>query len=505
MTEERPPLGRRQAGLLIAALMLATALTALDVTIVGTALPTIVGSLGGAELYAWSVTTYLLTSTVTVPLYGRLADIYGRKPIFNVGIVIFLIGSLACGLAATMDQLIAFRAVQGVGAGALLPMGMTIIGDTFTVAERARVQAFLVSVWGTSSVLGPAAGAAIVSYLPWGWVFLINIPVGLIALAVLGANYHERVVRRNRSIDIAGVVTLSASVSLLMYAFEVGFRTEGMGLLALAGVLLLLFVAIERRASDPIVPMSILVRPVIGVGYLASVILGAVQFGVGSFVPLFVQGAMGGTAASVGAVVTPMAIGWPLGAIISGRLIVQHGYRRILIAGMAAVAVGSASLLRLNAQSSLVEVFVAVGVIGLGMGLTNPPIVIAFQNAVDWGQRGIVTSLGQFFRTIGGALVVALMGAILNLELAWRLGTDASADVGTLVSNLLDPVARGALAPGVAARAQEALAAALWDILLIPAALGVLGFILILRAFPAGSVTQLAATAQNDSSARTAG
>jgi EmrB/QacA subfamily drug resistance transporter len=504
--EARPTLTRRQTVLLVASLMLGTALAALDTTIVGTAMPTIVGALGGVELYSWVITAYLLTSTTTVPLYGRLADLYGRKPVYLFGIVLFLVGSALCGLAATMEQLIAFRALQGIGAGAILPMGMTILGDTFGIEQRARIQAFTTAVWGTSSVVGPATGALIVTYLHWGWVFLVNVPVGIAAIAMLNANYHERVAHRERSIDWFGAGLLTAAIALLLLGLQrSGVPRSSSGTVELAGLFAgalamgVAFVLVELRTPDPVMPLGLFARPLIGVGYLASFLLGAVQFGVASFVPLYVQGAMGGDARSVGLTVMPMAIGWPIGAIASGRLIVRVGYRRVLLAGMSATALGAAALLTLTPSSSMAQVMLPVGVVGLGMGLSNSPIVIALQNAVVWNRRGIITSLVQFFRSIGGSCGVALMGAVVNLELAGRVG-DLPARTGAalgrrgdVVSQLLDPATRAGLGPEVVARVQAALADALWDVYLFPAACALLGLVLVVVRFPSGSVQQLAA------------
>jgi EmrB/QacA subfamily drug resistance transporter len=505
--EVRPELDRRQTILLMSSLMLGVALTALDTTIVGTAMPTIVGQLGGVQLYSWVVASYLLTSTTTVPLYGRLADLYGRKPIFLFGIAVFLIGSALCGLSRSIEQLIAFRAIQGLGAGAVMPMSMTIIGDAFGVERRARMQGFFAAVWGTSSVVGPALGGLIVTYLAWGWIFYVNVPVGIATALMLIANYHEKVEHRQRSIDWLGALLLTVGVTVLLLALQESGQGEAgqagalpIGLFALALALLAVFVAVERRAVEPIIPLELLRNPVISVGYLSAFLAGATQFGVSSFVPLFVQGAMGGTALSVGVVLFPMTIGWPLGSIASGRLVMRIGYRRLLVAGMIATAVGTAALLAMRIDTSPVAIMLMVAVIGLGMGLTSSPVIIAIQNAVGWNQRGIATSLNQFARTIGGSCGIAVMGAILNAELARRLAGlslgPAQAPVGrvgALVSQVLDPTARAALGPGVLEQVQLALAATLREVYLVPVACAFAGLALIVLKFPSGSVQQLGA------------
>jgi EmrB/QacA subfamily drug resistance transporter len=493
--EHRPELSRRQTVLLIASLMLGMALAALDATIVGTAMPTIVSTLGGVTLYSWVVSAYLLTSTTTVPLYGRLADLYGRKPVFLFGIAVFLVGSALCGLAQSMEQLIAFRAIQGLGAGAVQPMAMTIIGDAFGVERRAKMQGFFAAVWGMSSVIGPALGGVIVTYLSWGWIFYVNVPVGLAAFAMLMFNYHERIEHRQHSIDWVGAGLLTAGITVMLLAFQETGSSEGAGmglgagpLFVVALALLGVFVYNEARVAEPIVPLELFKRPVIGVSYLATFVAGATQFGVSSYVPLYVQGAMGGTALSVGAVLAPMTIGWPVGAIVAGRVVMKIGYKRLLVAGMVAIVVGSLGLLLLRPDSSPTTAMIVVAVIGLGMGLTSSPLIIAIQNAVAWNQRGIATSLNQFARTIGGSCGVAVMGAILNIELARGL---ARPDAEAIVGQALDPAGRGQFSAEFLLQVQTVLAGVLHEIYYVPVLCAVAGLALVVFKFPAGSVHQL--------------
>lgn len=487
--ENRPELSRRQTVLLIASLMLGMALAALDSTIVGTAMPTIVSTLGGVALYSWVVSAYLLTSTTTVPLYGRLADLYGRKPVFLFGIAVFLVGSALCGWAASMEQLIAFRAIQGLGAGAVQPMAMTIIGDAFGVEKRAKMQGFFAAVWGTSSVVGPALGGVIVTYLSWGWIFYVNVPVGLAALVMLWVNYQEKVEKRESTIDWLGAILLTAGITVLLISLQ-DFGQGGNALPYLVVSLLTLaaFAFSQTRTPQPIVPLDLFRRPVIGVSYLATFVSGGAQFGVSSYVPLFVQGAMGGSALSVGAVLAPMTIGWPLGSIFASRIIMRVGYKRLLVSGMTAVVLGSVGLLLLRPDSSQGAVMATVALIGVGFGLTSSPLIIAIQNAVAWNQRGIATSLNQFARTIGGSCGVALMGAIFNLELARRL---ARPDAENVVSQVLDQAGRAQLGADALLQIQGVLAVALREIYVVPIACAGIGLALVAWKFPAGSVQQL--------------
>ncbi len=483
----RSPLDRRQTALVVASLMLTLSLAALDATIVGTALPTIVADLGGVSLYSWLIAAYLLTSTTTVPLYGRIADMVGRKPVLVFGIVLFLVGSALCGLAQSMVQLIAFRAIQGLGAGAIQPITFTIVGDLFPVEQRARVQGFFSGVWGTASIVGPSLGGLIIAVASWHWVFYINIPIGLAALLMLGRTYHEQVARRPHAVDFLGAALLTGGISALL----LGLENPGRPVLYLAALVLLGgFILAETRAPEPIVPLKLLGRPLIGVGYLVSLLSGAVQFGTTGFIPLFVQGAQGGSPLSVGAVLAPMSIGWPVGSIAGGRLILRFGYRPVLLGGLGATTLGAAALQLLRPGTPLPLVMANVALVGLGMGLTSTPVLISIQNAVGWQQRGVATALNQFSRTIGGSLGVALMGALLNLQVEARLAgqlPDAGTDPAAVVRNLLDPAARSLYAGRLGAL-QGALAEALHTVFLLPLAFAGLGLLLGIAAFPAGGV-----------------
>src|SRR5947209_5772849 len=404
------------------ALMLGMSLAALDTTIVGTALPSIVGKLGGISLYSWVFSAYLLTSTTTVPIYGKLADLYGRKPLFLFGTAVFLLGSIFCGAAQSMEQLIIFRAIQGLGAGAVLPIVLTIIGDIFSLEERAKVQGLFSGVWGLSSIIGPALGGVIVDHFSWRWVFYINIPFGLLSAFLLIVYLKENVERKKHSIDYVGTLTLTVGIAALLFALLQGGVTwpwtsfPSLGLFALAIVLLVLFLFQEAHAPEPILPLTLFTNRIIAISSIGGVILGVVMFGITSYVPLFVQGVKGGTATSAGVTLGPLLLAWPIASTLSGRIILRYGYRLTAVVGALLVTIGVGLVMFLQASSTLPYIVVAMLVIGTGLGLMSTAFIISVQNAVPWNVRGVATASTQFFRTIGGTVGVALMGTILNLR-----------------------------------------------------------------------------------------
>ncbi len=472
------------------ALMLGMSLAALDTTIVGTALPSIVGKLGGINLYSWVFSAYLLTSTTTVPIYGKLADLFGRKPIFLFGTAVFLIGSIASGAAQSMEQLIIFRAIQGLGAGAVLPIVLTIIGDIFALEERAKVQGLFSGVWGLSSIIGPALGGVIVDHFSWRWVFYINIPFGLLSAFLLIVYLKENVERKKHSIDYIGSAALTIGIVALLFAMLQGgvswgwASSQSLGLFALAVAFLLLFFYQEMRAPEPILPLTLFKNRIIAISSIGGFILGVVLFGITSYVPLFVQGVKGGTATSAGITLGPLLLAWPIASTLSSKLIIRAGYR--LTAGVGAfltvVGVGMVTLFQVN--TVLPFIVVAMLVIGSGLGLMSTAFVISVQNAVPWNLRGVATASTQFVRTIGGTVGVALMGTIRNTQMAQLFAPIFArypAAVAHLPKNvapsnvLLTPDVRRSLPLDFLGQLQVALAHSLFWVYLLTFALAVIG------------------------------
>jgi len=411
---------RSERGPILVSLMLATSLVALDSTIIATAVLTITKSLGGFAQFPWLFSIYLLAQAVTVPVYGKLADTFGRKPVMLFGIAVFALGSLLCGLATSMVTLIIFRAVQGVGAGAVQPMSMTIAGDIYTLEERAKTQGYLASVWALSSVLGPVLGGIFSEYLTWRWIFFVNLPLAALAAWMLWRSFSETAPRQRQRIDYPGATLLTLGVGTIILALLEGGQAWGwsapisLALFAGGVLALVLFVLVERRAENPILPLWTFSRRVIVASSVISVLVGAIMLGLTSYVPTYAQGALGADALIAGLTVGALTLGWPLAASQSGRVYLRLGFRASALIGGALATLGGASLLLLTAHSSLFEVAGSCFAIGIGMGLTASPTLIAAQTSVDWSERGVVTSNNMFARSIGSAVGVAVFGALVN-------------------------------------------------------------------------------------------
>ncbi|HEX8286942.1 MAG TPA: MDR family MFS transporter [Pyrinomonadaceae bacterium] len=438
-------------------------IAALEATVVGTAMPTVIASLGGLNHYSWVFSAYLVTSTVTVPVWGKLSDLYGRRLLYQIGIAVFLIGTLLSGLSASMTQLIVFRAIQGLGAGALIPLGMTIIGDIFTLQERARMQAYFSGVWGFSSVVGPIVGGFLTDQLSWRWVFFINLPIGIAAALIIGLALKEPKRHETPTIDYAGAALLMTAISLLMLATVEGgtslttlFAPTNLFILIAAVALLLIFFWVEKKARDPIIPFNLFRNRTVSVSIVAGFLAGVAMFGAISFIPLFAQGALEATATEAGSLLTPLMLSWVLMSVIGGRLLLRVGYRNISIIGFVVLSVGFVFLALFQRETARFWLYIDLILIGAGLGLTMLTLLIAVQQAVERTQLGVATSLNQFSRAIGGAFGVAIMGAVLTAGLAQQLNNVARNDsnilsveqAAELASNpnaLIDPQAKATL------------------------------------------------------------
>lgn len=471
--------------------MLSLFMAAVESTVVATAMPTIVSQLGGLAVYSWVFTAYMLTSTTTVPIYGKLSDIYGRRPVFMVAMAIFLGGSALSGQAQTMGELIAFRALQGLGAGGLLPLAFIIIGDMFSFEQRARMQGLFSGVWGVASIIGPLLGGFLVDNVSWRWVFYVNLLPGLFAALILWFGWRDPVRTPGAArppIDYAGTVLLSAGVMALLLGISDLQSPAGPGLLALAAVLLIALLWVERRAADPMLPLPLFKDRLFAVATVQGLLAGWAMFGSTSFVPLFVQAALGTSATAAGGALTPQMLSWVLASIIGSRLLLRFGYRTIALAGMGSLVAGTFLMTRVNPGTTLPGVMLNLGLMGAGMGLSLPAFLIAVQTSVQRKALGTATATLQFSRSIGGTLGVSVMGAILSIQLAANLragGVAASADS---LNALLSPVAGGA-AHAVDDVLRVALTAALQSVFVAALVAAAAGLIVTALA-PRGSLTR---------------
>lgn len=442
MPEVSTPIDRASVGLrsergpVLAALMLSTGLIAIDATILATAVPSIVRDLGSYQQFPWLFSVYLLAQAVSVPIYSRFADTVGRKPIILLGIALFLLGSVLCGLAWSMPALIAFRVVQGLGAGAVAPMSMTIVGNIYTVAERAKVQGYIASVWAVSSVVGPALGGVFAQLDAWRWIFLINIPLCLLAAWVLLRRYTERKQTQRHRIDYLGAVLLTLGLTgVILGLLEGGNAWEwlsapsalcfGVGIAALV-----LFALVERRAPEPIVDLRLISRRLILTTTLVSLGVGALMIGVTSFAPAYLEGSLGIVPLLSGLAVAALTLGWPIAAANVGKLYLRIGFRRTTLIGMS-IASGAAIVLASVASWPNPYVLAVIAfVLGFGLGWSAAPTLIAAQSSVEWGERGAVTGMNAFARSAGSAVGVAVFGAISNAIIARGAGPD---DPSTIV------------------------------------------------------------------------
>jgi EmrB/QacA subfamily drug resistance transporter len=431
----------------LATVMLAMFMGAVEGTIISTAMPAIVGDLGGFALYSWVFSAYLLMNAVTVLIYGKLSDLFGRKPILTFGIIIFLIGSILCGVADSMEMLILFRLIQGFGAGAVMPIATTIVGDIYTKEERAKVQGYLGSVWGISAVTGPALGGLLVEYVSWRYVFWINVPLGILAIAGLWLFLHENIEKKKRQIDYAGAVLLTVAISSLMIVLVEGGTNwswtsmKTIGLLAVSILAFVLFIFQEKRALEPIMPFNIWKERSIFIANMTSLTTGVMLIGISSFLPAFVQGVMERSPIVAGFTLTAMSIGWPIAAAVGGRLLLKNGYRTTSLLGGIALILGSIMFVTLTPEAGPLWAAAGSFMVGIGMGLTSTAFIVSIQSTVDWQQRGIATAANMFMRNLGNTVGAALLGGILNSSIIRFLkekganGQELSIDAANVLLN----------------------------------------------------------------------
>ncbi|WP_080849208.1 MDR family MFS transporter [Cytobacillus gottheilii] len=470
--------------------MLAMFMGAIEATIVSTAMPAIVGDLGGFSMYSWVFSAYLLMNAVTVLIYGKLSDLFGRKPILTFGIIIFLIGSILCGIAESMTSLIIFRLIQGFGAGAVMPIATTIVGDIYSKEERAKIQGYLSSVWGISAVMGPAIGGLLVEFVSWRYVFWVNIPLGILAIAGLWFFLHENIEKKKHQIDYPGAILLTVSISALMVVLVEGgtnwpwLSFQAIGLLIVSLGCFILFILQENKAEEPMMPLSIWKNRPIFIANMASLTTGVMLIGISSFLPAFVQGVMERSPIVAGFALTSMSIGWPIASAAAGQLLLKIGFRKTSVLGGFFLIGGSILFVTLTPEAGPLWAAAGSFFVGAGMGLTSTSFIVSIQTAVSWQQRGIATASNMFMRNLGNTIGAALLGGILNSRLIAYIQSsgnqelkDSSLDAANV---LLNEEQRNALLPDVKSILQEGLTLSLHSVYMVVLLFAIISFAFIL-------------------------
>lgn len=476
----RQPDGGSWRTLVLVGCLIATFMAAVESSIVATTIPTIVADLGGFHVFSWVFTIYLLTQAVSIPVYGRLADLYGRRPVLFAGTGLFLTGSTLCGLAWDMPSLIVFRAIEGFGAGAIQPIAATILGDIYTPQERARVQGLVSSVFGVAAVIGPSMGAFLIQYMSWRLVFWVNIPIGAIAIVMLALFLKENVVPREHRIDWIGSGLLLVAFSALMVALVQGGHLPTTWLLTLATLGLAALTALywhERTTAEPMLPLELWrTNRLVVVGSLGSCFAGAVMMGISAFLPAYVQGAMGRTALAGGLVLGAMSVSWALASIFAGRFMARTSYRTVCAWGALSLVTGCLMLVALRPDHGPLWASLGAFMIGVGMGLCNTVFIVSIQASVPWRQRGAATSSSMFLRFVGQAVGAAGCGAVLNLTMR-ALDPGAAGET----DRLLDLAQRAAMAPAEVAHLTSVLAESLRNTYVLSAVLAAITLLIAFR------------------------
>ena len=464
--------------LAVTGVMLVIFLFAIDATIVSTSMPTIVAKLGGLELYSWVFSIYMLTSALTTPIFGKLSDLFSRRDLMLVGIGIFVLGSTLCGAAQSMEMMVLFRAIQGLGGGAIYALAFIIVGVLYPDEKRAKMQGIISTIWGISSILGPLAGGVIVEHWSWRWIFFVNLPITAAASGLIVFGLKEEATQKHKSkIDLLGATTLLFGLMLLFYALSQAAQAqrpldaELLGMIALASVILVIFFIIERRAEEPIIPLDLFHVRLFKISVLVATLASMGVFGAISYLPLYLQGVLGITASQAGLVLLLLSFAWTAGSLLAGQWINRTGYRFVTSTGMILLALGYGLFIAPNGESGMIAVLFSAAAIGIGMGLVNLTTLVAVQTAVSFNRVGVATSTIMLFRTFGGAFAVSLMGTVLlhqmqrGMERFSRDGAALSAAVREKIANpqnLLDPATRGLIPAVLLPQLVDTLAHAIW-------------------------------------------
>ncbi|MFY4775636.1 MDR family MFS transporter [Metabacillus sp. RGM 3146] len=408
--------------LVIWALLIATFLTAIEGTIVSTAMPKIVEELGGSRLYTWVISVYLLATVISTPVFGKLADLFGRRLMFTIGAIIFLVGSITSGFAQSMEQLVIFRVLQGLGAGALTTIPFTIIGDLYSYEQRAKIQGWISSVWGISGIIGPLAGGILVDTVSWRWVFFMNFPFGIAAIFMLWASLNEKLEKKRHRIDYGGITVFAVTMTAFLYALtilreskQMNGTVTGFFIVALIGIIL--FLLIERRTQEPMIPLSLFRNRALSAANVSGFLLGFILVAFTFYIPLWIQSVRGLNATFSGVVMLPMSILWPTGAVLCGRLLAVKSIRTVTIGGNLLIVLGCIGLFLMNPSSSIIFLMIITAVTGLGFGLSFTAYTVSVQSAVDWSMRGAAMGTNNLLRNLGQAVGIGVSGILLSVQL----------------------------------------------------------------------------------------
>lgn len=437
------------------AIFVATFMTAVEGTIISTAMPTIIGSLEGMSIMNWVFSIYLLTNAIMTPIYGKLSDMIGRKPIFITGLLIFVIGSSLCGLAQSMEQLILFRAIQGIGAGAIMPVTSTIIADIYPFEKRAKIMGLNGAAWGIAGIFGPLFGGFIVDHLSWHWIFYINVPIGIVTIILISLFLHEDFTYEKKAVDYLGSITLTGTLLFLLYGIQVfgdagTFKAPMLIWFGAAAVSFASFIFVEKRAADPILPLSLFSNRTFVIQNLAAALVSGFLIGVDVYIPMWMQGLKGLKAAMGGFAITPMSLTWIVGSFIAGQMLLKRPVKTILTTSLTIVSLSAFILVLLPITTPFYVFLLVTALIGLGMGLTITTTTVTVQNVVPKNQIGVATSVNTLFRILGQTIMVSLYGIILNHKMAEQLTVHQSTGVeSNMMNELINPLTAVHLDPNL--------------------------------------------------------
>lgn len=481
-------LAKNKRSLIMIGILLSTFMAAIEGTVTGPAGPAIVSNFGGMQLMSWIFTAYLLTMAVTTPIFGKISDIYGRKPVFLIGSSLFVIGSLLCGFSQSMEQLIVFRAIQGIGAGAVIPVTFTIIGDIYSIEERGKVQALLSSVWGISSLVGPLLGGYFVDYWSWRWIFGFNVPFGIISMVLIAHYLPKHNVKRETKIDFAGAITFTIGMTALLFSLATGGQYFAwnspllVGSIFIAVIFLIIFFIVENRAQEPMIPLKLFRIRDIAVAAGANLLISSLLIGLTTYTPLWIQGVMGKNATFSGLALAPMSIGWMLGSVAGAKLLLTAGSRKTTMIGIGGIVVGAIGLAMMTGSTPSYMLLIFTFIYGIGFGYSSTVFTIIAQSSVGYNLRGSSTALNTFVRSLGQTIGVAVFGSWINLRIVALLKDDPQ--TGSIpqddINKLLSPEGREQIPESLWSAMRHVMEGSLHSLFILMAVIAVISFFIVM-------------------------